>query len=85
MLTLEDSINYTRGHFNNMYPKSESRRKTIGNIPERLHTQLHEYADANSASVYEVIAGLWDFHLHYESINAAKLETHRAKTTPRHT
>lgn len=83
ILALEDSVTYVRGNFNDIFPVTENRRKTFGNIPARLHAELKAYAKAHGVKTYEVVAGLWDFHKEYEEIYADELKVQRAKTKSR--
>lgn len=80
LITLEESVSHVRANFNELYPKDESRNKTIGNLPERLHADLTEYAEEQGLKMYEVIAGLWDFVVEYELDNEKALEKQRAKS-----
>lgn len=79
LITLEESVNYVRANFNELYPKDESRNRTIGNLPDRLHTDLIEYAEEQGLKMYEVIAGLWDFVEQYEADNEKALKQQRSK------
>jgi hypothetical protein len=77
--TIEDSIAYVRTNFNELFPPAEARRKTLGNIPERLHAELQEFAVERNLTMHEMVAVLWDFHTEYEAENEEKLKTQRAK------
>ncbi len=77
MLILEESVEYIRANINKLFPKSESRNKTIGNIPEGLHADLQKYADRNNLKMYELIAGLWDFIGEYEEEHKEALAKYR--------
>tara|TARA_R110000782_G_scaffold26614_2_gene68043 strand:- start:121 stop:399 length:279 start_codon:yes stop_codon:yes gene_type:complete len=75
--TIEESLTHIRGHYNELYPVIESRRKTIGNIPERLHAEISEMATARNLRVFEIIAGMWDFYREYEATFEAELVAQR--------
>ena len=81
--TLEDSIAYIRGHFNELYPKTESRRKTVGNLPERLHAEISEMAEGRNLRMFEVVAGLLDFYREYEAEFETDLDKQRAASKTR--
>ena len=81
--TIEDSLAYVRGSYNEIYPVAEGRRKTIGNIPERLHAELNELAREKNLRVFEIIAGMWDFYNEYEATFDPALTAQRAQTKAR--
>lgn len=65
--TLDDSITYVRGNYNELFPTAEGRRKTIGNLPTRVHAELCQLADSRNLKLYEVVAGMLDFYNEYEA------------------
>ena len=77
MLTLADSVTYVKGNFNEIYPRTEPRNKTLANLPERLHADLLGYAEERNLKMYEVLGGMWDFIQQYEEAYAAELKAHR--------
>lgn len=77
VLCIDDSITYTRGHFNTLFPKNESRRKVFGNIPERLHDEITAEAKRRNIHAFEFIAGLWDFFKQYEEEYKEELTAQR--------
>lgn len=81
--TLEDSLTFIRGNYNELYPIDESRRKTIGNLPARLHDDIKQIAETKNLNLFEVVAGLLDFYTEYELQFEADLSAQRAKTPPR--
>jgi hypothetical protein len=81
--TIEDSLSYVRGNWNSLFPTAEGRRKTIGNIPTRLHAELAEIAESRNLRMFEVIAGLVDFYNEYEANFESELATIRTNTKPR--
>jgi hypothetical protein len=83
LLTLEDSVVYVKGNFEKLYPSTESRRKTIANLPEGLHGELMKYAETHNLKMFEVIGGLWDFMTQYEDEFSKELKTQRKNDKPR--
>ena len=83
MLNIDDSISHCRGNFAKLYPKTESRRKVFGNIPERLHDEIADEAKRRNVCVYELVSGLWDFFKQYEDENKKELAEQRKTPTPR--
>ena len=81
--TLEDSLTYIRGNYNELFPMTESRRKTIGNLPERLHDDIKNIAETKNLTLYEVVAGLMDFHKEYENQFEQELATQRTASSNR--
>jgi hypothetical protein len=77
--TLSDSIQYVRANFNDLYPHNESRRKTLGNIPERLHAKLAAHAAEHRVKLFEVMAALVDFYEQHEAENAKTLTVQRKR------
>jgi hypothetical protein len=55
-----DSIRHTR---ENPYPSDEGHRKTIGNIPDRLHAELQKIGIEHNLRLHEVVATLLHFSL----------------------
>lgn len=80
---IEDSFSFVRGNYNLIYPQDESRRKTIGNIPERLHTEINDMCKSTNLRMFEVIAGLWDFYKEYEAEYEAELTAQRLTHEPK--
>jgi len=81
--TLEDSLAYIRGNYNELYPIDESRRKTIGNLPERLHDEIHQMAVDRNLRMFEILAGMFDFFKEYESEFSDVLTEQRAQAKGR--
>jgi hypothetical protein len=75
--TIEDSLTYIRGNYESMYPKADGRRKTIGNIPTRLHGEIMAMAEARNLRMFEIISGMWDFYAEYEATFETELSEQR--------
>ena len=61
------------------YPSTKATNKTISNIPASLHAELISYATENKLTQYELLAGLWDFHLQYEATYTEELSAQRTR------
>ncbi len=79
--TLEESLSHIRGNYNELFPTADGRRKTLGNIPTGLHTDILALAEERNLRMFEIIAGLMDFYHEYESHFSAEL-TYKRKNTP---
>lgn len=83
LLTIEESIQYVRTHRETLYPRSNDRGKTLGDLPVELHGHIQSYAKQHHLKMFEVVAGLWDFYEQYEIIHEDELKTQRADTRRR--
>ena len=79
ILALEDSTEYVRRNMGTEYPSTKAENMTISNIPRSLHAELKVYASANKITMYEMIAGLWDFTKEYEAQFAEELAAQRKR------
>tara|TARA_R110000823_G_scaffold308997_1_gene432897 strand:+ start:1533 stop:1817 length:285 start_codon:yes stop_codon:yes gene_type:complete len=82
--TIEDSLAYVRGNYNDLYPTADGRRKTIGNIPSRLHADIQKFAEDRNLRMFEIVAGMWDLIQEYEVVFAPELAEIRKSVKPRH-
>lgn len=81
--TIEDSLAYVRGNYNELYPAAAGRRKTIGNIPSRLHADIQKFAEDRNLRMFEIVAGMWDLCQEYEATFGPELEAIRKSVKPR--
>jgi hypothetical protein len=81
--TIEDSLSYIRGNYNDLFPAADGRRKTIGNIPTRLHGDIMAMAEARNLRMFEIIAGMMDFYNEYEATFETELAGQRNTPKPR--
>ena len=77
--TFEDSLAHIRGNYNELFPITESRRKTIGNLPVRLHTAIAKMASDRNLCMFEILAGMVDFYEEYEATYAEQLTAQRLR------
>ena len=81
--TLEESLTYIRGNYNELFPTVDGRRKTIGNIPTSVHAKLSDMAARRNLRMFEIIAGMVDFYTEYEAVFEAELAEKRGATKTR--
>jgi len=79
ILTLEESVAYVRANHKELYAPPPAPRKTIGNVPSELHSELLEHCEANNLKMFELVGGLWDLYLEYEETHKDELKKQRAK------
>jgi len=75
--TLEESLTYIRGNYNELFPTADGRRKTIGNIPTSVHAEIHALAVSRNLRLFEIVAGLLDFYNEYEALFESELAEKR--------
>jgi hypothetical protein len=79
LLTLDDSISYMRKNMGTEFPSTKASNRTISNIPSPLHKEMLEYCKANKLTMYELLAGMWDFVSQYEDVNSAALAAQKTR------
>ena len=75
--TIEESLSYIRGNYNELFPAADGRRKTLGNIPTALHAEILAMAESRNLRMFEIIAGLVDFYNEYEALFSHELSEKR--------
>ena len=78
IMSIDDSVEHILSHGRDDYPVDKLNRKTLGNIPPKLHNEIAAFAEERKILIYEVLAALWDFHKEYEATNEKELTAQRA-------
>jgi hypothetical protein len=73
LLLLSDSVEYMRKNMGTEFPSTQASNRTISNIPAPLHKEMLDYCKENKLSLYELLAGLWDFVIQYEAVHEAEI------------
>ena len=72
---IEDSVSYVQ---KTLKPATKNTRKTVGNMPEELHSELLAFAEENNIKMFQVVGALWDFYCLYEETHEKELKEKRA-------